>query len=63
MITEFIDFLVDAYNTLGSLTNFLKVKYKNYASIIVPANELDTTMKKNVELLLPEINIEVMKSK
>lgn len=63
MITDIIDFLVDAYNALGSLTNFLRVKYKNYASIIIPSNELGPTIKENVELLLPEINIEVMKSK
>ena len=28
MITDIIDFLVDAYNALGSLTNFLRVKVR-----------------------------------
>ena len=60
MITEIIDLLVDASNTFGSLCTYLRMKYKNYGTIINEQTPIGSDKVEQLYVVFPKlINIKL----
>lgn len=59
MITEIIDLLVDASNAFGSLCMYLRMKYKNYGTIINEQTPIGLDKVEQLYVVFPKLRAEI----
>lgn len=59
MITEIIDLLIDASNAFGSLCSYLRMKYKNYGTIVNKQTPIDLDKVEQLYIIFPKIRAEI----
>lgn len=59
MITEIIDLLVDTSNAFGSLCSYLRMKYKNFGTIINEQAPINMDKVEQLYVAFPKLRAEI----